>query len=135
MFSEPVHYSRTDTPGWKIRDWDTANKLLNYFDPARRPFAIFTLSDNSYVQALGEKTRLTVEAREYYSNGSFAHWVFGRGEPVGKQEQIKVSTGVTTVDSTQLLAMRDARVIIRQFLETRTFPTTYHRQDVTNRFT
>jgi len=135
MFPEPVHYSRTDTPGWKIHNWETANKLLTYFDPERRPFAIFTLPDKSYVQCLGEKTRLTVEAREYHSGGSFVHWVFGRGIPVGKPEQIKVSTGATTVDTTQLLAMRDARVIIREFLETRTFPSTYHRQDVTERFT
>jgi len=135
MFPEPVHYSRADCPaGWKIRDWDTANKLLSYFDTERRPFAIFTLPDNSYVQCLGAKTRLTVEAREYHSNGSFTHWVFGRNAPIGVQEQIKVSTGITTVDTTQLLAMRDARSIIRQFLETRTFPANYYRHDITSRF-
>jgi hypothetical protein len=136
MFPEPVHYSRADCPaGWKIRDWDTANKLLSYFDTERRPFAVFTLPDNSYVQCLGAKTRLTVEAREYHSNGSFTHWVFGQNAPIGVQEQIKVSTGITTVDTSQLLAMRDARSIIRQFLETRTFPTNYYRHDITSRFT
>jgi hypothetical protein len=136
MFPEPVHYSRADCPaGWKIRDWETANKLLSYFDSERRPFAIFALPDNSYVQCLGTKTRLTVEARVFRSDGSFTHWVFGRGEPVGSQERIEVSSGVTVVDSTQLLAMRDARLIIRQFLETRTFPADYYRQDVTERFT
>jgi hypothetical protein len=134
-FPEPVHYSRADCPtGWKIRDWETANKLLNYFGPDRRPFAIFTLPDNSYVQALGAKRRLTVEAREYHTDGSFTHWVFGRGAPVGTPERVEVSTGPVTVDETQLLAMRDARVIIKQFLETRTFPSSYHRQDVTERF-
>jgi hypothetical protein len=46
MFPEQVHYSRAGCPiGWKIRDWETANKLLSYFDPERRPFAIFTLPD------------------------------------------------------------------------------------------
>ena len=135
MFPEPVHYSRADCPaGWKIRDWDIANKLLSYFDSERRPYAIFTLPDNSYVQCLGTKKRLTVEAREFRPDGSFTHWVFGRGEPVGLQERVEVSSGVTVVDSTQLLAMRDARLIIRQFLETRTFPLAYHRQDVTVRY-
>jgi hypothetical protein len=135
MFPEPVHYSRTDCPaGWKIRDWDTANHLLSYFDSERRPFAIFTLPDNSYVQCLGTKTRLTVEARNFSKNGSFTHWVFGRSVPTGLQERIEVSTGVTIVDSTQLLKMRDARLIIRQFLETRTFPEDYHRENVTSRF-
>ena len=134
-FPELVHYSRADcVAGWKIRDWETANKLLSYFEPKRRPFAIFTLADNSYVQCMGAKTRLTVEAREYHTDGSFTHWVFGRGAPAGTPERIEVSTGAVTVDTTQLLVMRDARLIIRQFLETRTYPTTYYRQDVTERF-
>jgi hypothetical protein len=135
MFPDPVHYSRNDSPGWKIRDWETANKLLSYLEPNRRPFAIFTLPDNSYVQCLGSKTRLTVEAREYQHDGSFTHWVFGRGAPVRAPERIEVSTGTVTVDASQILALRDARLIIRQFLETRTFPTAYDRQDITERFT
>lgn len=136
MFPEAVHYSRTDCPvGWKIRDWDTANKLLSYLEPERRPFAIFTLPDNSYVQCLGSKRRLIVEAREYHSNGSFTHWVFGRGTPLREPVVVAVSTGTVTVDISQVLAMRDARQIMRQFLETRTFPPAYHRQDVTTRFT
>jgi hypothetical protein len=127
MFPEPVHYSRTDCPtGWKIRDWETANKLLSYFEPERRPFAIFTLPDKSYVQCLGAKTRLTV---------AFTHWVFGRGTLTGSSERIRVSTGDVTADTSQLLSMRDARLIVRQFLEARTFPSVYHRHDVAERFT
>jgi hypothetical protein len=134
MFTEPVHYQRNDTPGWNIRDWATANRLLRYFDPERWPFATFTLQDNSYVQCLGGKRRLTVEAREYRPDGSFTHWVFGRGRPLCESVSIEVSTGAVTIDVTQQLTMRDARVIMRQFLETRTFPDTYHREDVTQRF-
>jgi hypothetical protein len=136
MFPEPVHYSRTDCPaGWKIPDWDTANKLLSYLEPERRPFAIFTLSDKSYVQCFGAKMRLTVEAREYHQDGLFTHWVFGRGTLIGHSERIESATGDVTVDASQLLLMRDARVIIRQFLEARTFPAVYHRQNVSERFT
>jgi hypothetical protein len=134
MFPERVQYQRTDTPGWHIRDWDTANKLLSYFDPDRRPFAIFTLPDKSYVQCLGSKRRLTVEARVYRPDGSFTHWVFGRGRPLSEPVCIEVSTGAVTIDVTQQLAMRDARIIIRQFLDTRTFPDNYHREDVTKNF-
>ncbi len=136
MFPEPVHYSRTDCPtGWKIRDWETANKLLSYFEPERRPFAIFTLPDNSYVQCLGAKTRLTVEAREYHQDGSFTHWVFGRGAPTDSSERIEVSTG--DVDGGHFTAPFDARCPRhhRQFLEARTFRQVYHRHDVTERFT
>ena len=136
MFPMPVHYKRNDTPaGWKIRDWETANKLLSYLDPNLRPFAILTLPDNSYVQCLGCKRRLTVEAREYRPDGSFKHWVFGRSLPQSEPVRIEVSTGVVTIDATQQLTMRDARIIIRQFLETQTFPNKYHREDVTERYT
>lgn len=135
MFPEPVHYSRTDSPGWKIKDWETANCLLGYLEPIERPFAIFALPDESYVQCLGKKTRLTVEARVCNPDGTFVHYVFGKGPPVSRVEVIEVSTGTSEVDATQVLAMRDARLIIRQFLETRTFPAKYQAQDVTAKFT
>lgn len=135
MFPEPVHYSRTDSPGWKIRDWDSANSLLGYLEPTRRPFAIFELSDSSYVQCFGSKTRLTVEAREISPGGAFTHWVFGKGIPTGVTVDVESSTAVVTVDETQVLAMRDARLIIRQFIESRSFPLRYHRVDISSRFT
>ena len=134
MFPTLIHYQRNDSPGWKIRDWDTANKLLGYLDPQVRPFAVFTLPNNSYAQCLGSKRRLTVEVREYAADGSFTHWVFGRGPLSGHSDTIEVSTGAVTVDTSQLLTMRDARLIIRPFLELQSFPTTYSRHDVTARF-
>ena len=134
MFPETVHFKRNDSPGWDIADWDTANSLLSYLDPERRPYATFMLTDDSYVQCLGSKRRLTVEAREYRPDGSFSHWVFGRGKPLSEPIRIEVSTGGLTIDVTQQLTMRDARVIIRQFLETRTFPDAFYREDVTQRF-
>lgn len=134
MFPVPVHFSRNDSPGWKIRDWETANKLLSYLELNKRPFAIFSLPDESYIQCLGEKTRLTVEARVYRADRLFSHWVFGRGVPTGTVEAIEVSSGVITVDRSQLLKLSDARIIIRQFLETQTFAPEYHRLEVTHRF-
>jgi len=134
-FPEPVHYSRTDcTVGWKIKDWDTANKLLSYLEPDHRHFAIFELPDRSFAQCLGRKTALTVEAREFHEDGTFTHWVFGKGPLTGETTQVGGDAGVVTVGTSQVLKMRDARVILRQFLETRTFPEQYERQDVTERF-
>jgi len=134
-FSQRVHYSRTDQPkGRDIADWTTANKLLGYLDPVRRHFAIFDLPNGSYVQCLGGKKALTVEARVYGPGGRFTHWVFGKGLLCGLQTQVGSSAGVVTVDRTQVLQIRDARLIIRQFLETNTFPAQYHKQDVTERF-
>jgi hypothetical protein len=112
----------------RLGDGKQALKLLRSGAPS---FRHLHSARYSYVQCLGAKTRLTVEAREFQQNGSFNHWVFGRGAITGTQERIGVSTGDPIVDSSQMLAMRDARIIIRHFLETRTFPLAYHRQDVT----
>jgi len=133
-FPERVHYSRTDdTAGWDIGDWETANNLLAQLDPQRRHYAIFELPDGSYVQCLGSKKALTVEARAYHAGGRFTHWVFGKGAPCGLRTEAGGRLGIVTIDRTQVLQMRDARLIIRQFLETRTFPKQYHQQDVTGR--
>jgi hypothetical protein len=134
-FPERVDYVCADGSEMKMPDWNVANWQLRYLDPSRRPFMVFALPNGSFIQCLGSKQRLTVEARECRPDGSFTHWVFGRGRPQREPVQIKVSTGQVTLDVSQVLTMRQARPIIRQFLETRTFPAEFHRQDVTHRFT
>lgn len=134
MFPQIVHYARSDTSGWKIRDWDTANKLLDYLEPERLHFASFTLPDDSYVQCIGKKTALAIEAREYFEDGSFTHWVFGKGALVGREVRVGGTPGTVGVDESQVLKMRDARRVIRQFLETRTYPDQYAKQDISARF-
>jgi len=134
MFPERVHYSRADGVSWPIKDWETANQLLGYLNPTRNHFVIFELPDHSYIQCLGSKTALTVECREFRSNGSFSHWVFGKGPLTGTTETVGPETSEVSVDASQILAMRDARVLIRQFLETRTFSDRYTRTDVSSKF-
>jgi hypothetical protein len=134
-FPRRVRCSATDQPsGWDISNWEAANNLLGGFDPARRHYSIFDLPDGSYVQCLGTKKALTVEARLYGSGAKFTHWVFGKGTPCGLRTQVGTELGTVTVDRTQVLKMRDARLIIPQFLETRAFPLQYYRQDITERF-
>lgn len=133
-FPEPVHYSRTDAPGWKIRDWDTANELLGHVDPNKRPYAIFERLDGSYIQCLGSKTRLTVEARTCGVDNAFRHVVFGKGPVVGTRTLITASTGDVEVDESQVLKMRDARLIIRAFLVREPTPGRYVEEDVSSRF-
>ena len=135
MFPGTVRYSRTDAPaGWDIRDWDTANKLLGYLEPERRHYAIFAFDDNCYVQCLGCKTALTVEARVYSDTTSFQHFVFGKADATGETTTVGNLENCVTVDTSQVLKMRDARLIIRQFLETRTFHNRYVTTDVTDKF-
>jgi hypothetical protein len=135
LFPERVCYSRPGAyPGWHIKDWETANKLLGFLDPDTKNFAIFALPDDSYIQCLGSKKALTVEARIYDSEKRFRHWVFGKGSPSGRKVTVGGIAGQVTVDSSQSLKMRDARLIIRQFLASRSFSQGYFAQEVTERF-
>jgi hypothetical protein len=94
-------------------------------------FVIFGLPDDCYVQCLGSKKALTVEARVYHAGQRFSHWRFGIGAPCGLQTKVGGSQGTVTIDRTQVLQISDARLIIRQFVETKTFPPQYHQEDIT----
>ena len=133
-FSEPIFYRRGGTAGWEIRDWETAEKLLSYLGPKFSDFAVFEKPDHSYVQCAGAKRRLTVEARVFNPNGSFTHFVLGRGEPSNESELIECSEGAIEVDATQVLQLKHARQIMRKFLEDGEFPTDFVATDVTGRF-
>lgn len=129
MFPEQVHYSRADGNGWKIKDWETANKLLSYLNPEKNIFVIFELSDNSYIQCFGSKTELTVEARVYENQKNYEHWVFAKGELNHKKVKLGKEDNFVEVDSSEVLKMRDARIIIKQFLEERSFTEKYSKHE------
>ena len=133
-FPEQVHYSRADGSGWTIKDWDTANKLLSYVSLKDNPFVTFTLPDNSYIQCLGSKVALTVECREIRACGAFRHVVFGKSALSGTTTKVGPESAPVPVDASQVLTMRDARILIRQFLETRTFSERYTATDVSANF-
>ena len=127
-------YAREGTSGWPVKSWETANALLSYLQPVNRSFASFTIAGGSYVQCAGAKTRLTVEVRIVREDGSFTHLVFGKGQLQQRVELIASSAGHVTVDASQVLKMRDARLIIREFVEHQRLHAGYLCEDVTSRF-
>ena len=134
LFPEPIHYSRENSPGWKIREWDTANKLLSYLNTDGMSFACFEKPDGSYFQCAGSKTRLTAEARIYSGPRQYRHFVFGRGDLAGETEKIETSDYEIEVDASQVLQMRHVRLILRPWLEGGAFPHEFQMTDVTERF-
>ena len=133
-FQTPIHYSREGSPGWKVKDWETVNALLSYLNPNGMSYAIFEKPDGSYVQCAGAKRRLTVEARIYDGAERYRHFVFGIGELTGHQEKIQTTQYEIDVDSSQVLQMRHARLILKPWLEGIGFPESFRRTDVTGRF-
>jgi hypothetical protein len=134
VFPKPIRYSRENSPGWKIKDWETANKLLSYLNTDGMSFACFQKPDGSYVQCAGSKARLTAEARIYDSPGRYRHFVIGRGELTGESEKIQTTDYEIEVDASQVLQMRHVRLVFRPWLEGGTFPGQFQMTDVTERF-
>lgn len=135
-FPKPVHFSREDSPtGWKIKDWDTANALLSYLNTKGRSFVCFQKEDGSYVQCAGSKRRLTVEARIYNEDKSFKHLVFGKGQLKNEKEKVDTTDYHVLVDSSQVLQMRHARLIMKPWLEGEEFPSEFEVTDMTETLT
>lgn len=111
-------YEREGSPGWNIKSWEDANHLLGYQKTEGPSFTVFTISNGSFVQCAGGKTKLTVEAKIVNPNGHAKHYRFGKGALAGGKTQIECNCGPITVDSSQVLNMKDARLIIRHFVET-----------------
>jgi hypothetical protein len=126
-------YQREGTPGWRLTSWLDANHLLGYLNPNGPSSISFTLEDGSYIQCAGAKTRLTVEARLISPRGDL-HVVFGKGARTGIKEIIACSVGPITVDSSQILQMRDARKLIRHFVERQLLLDSYVAEDISARF-
>lgn len=134
-FPEPIHYSRENSPGWKIKDWDTANKLLSYLNNTDgMSFACFEKPNGGYVQCAGSKTRLTAEARIYDSPGRFRHFVFGRGDLIGETQKVETMEYEIEVDASQVLQLRHVRLLLRPWLEGGAFPDDFQMTDVTERY-
>ena len=112
-----AHYEREGTTGWPIKSWEDANALLGYQKAEGPSFTVFTLKSGSYVQCVGGKKSLVVEARVLESDSNFKHYRFGKGNQVASEEVIECNCGPITVDKSEALSMRDARLIIRHFVE------------------
>lgn len=133
----PWHLHRSLSDGWpsqRVDDWGTAKLLLRQAITALPGTEVFSLPDGSFAHCLGSKAALTVEIRECRSGGGFTHWVIGRGPLTGKPAFVRGPDSRKRVDSSQVLTLRDAQSIFREFLQRRAIPARYGRTDVTARF-
>lgn len=133
----PWHVHRLSGDGWpsqRIDDWDTAALMLQQRITRLPDREVFSLPDGSYAQCLGSKAALTVEVRECRAGGGFTHWILGKGPLTGKSAVVRGPDSTDRVDSSQVLTLRDAQSIFREFLQLRAIPARFTRTDVTSRF-
>ena len=87
------------------------------------------------VQCAGGKTKLTVEARVTEQGDAFKHYRFGKGGLSDRNVVIECNCGPFTADETQVLKMKDARLIIKHFVENNgELLSGYEAQDISNVF-
>lgn len=133
-FPDRVLFQPSDSPVVFLHDWDTVLARLTYFARGEPDFTILEIEDGSYVQCAGTTKRLTAETRRYDKAREFTHFVWGKGRITGKTEQVSCTDGTVTVDSSQILTMRDARVLIMAFLEGTHMLDKYIPENITHRF-
>ena len=129
-----VLFHPSSSPVLFLYDWDAVLGRLHYFAYKGPDFMILEVESGDYIQCAGVKKRLTVETRRYTAGKEFRHEVWGKGILTGFAEKIDCTDGEIEVDSSQVLAMRDARLLIRAFLEQDEMPALYQGTDVSNRF-
>lgn len=117
-----------------LYDWEIVLSRLSYFGHKGPDFTVLELKDGSYVQCAGSKNRLTVETRTYGPERSFQHMIWGRSTCTGVKARIESIDGYIEVDASQILQMRDARIIIKAFIEKEEIPGTYISTDATFSF-
>jgi hypothetical protein len=64
----------------------------------------------------------------------FQHFVFGSGPIQNQVDAIATTEYQITVDKSQILRMRDARLIMKPWLEGNDFPAKYTLTNITERF-
>jgi len=123
--------------GWPViflYDWETVLLRLKYFAQKGPDYLTLELEDGSYVQCAGEKRRLVVESRSYSSDRQFRHLAWGKGALRHVADSVQCVDGIVSADASQILEMRDARIIIRSIVESSAPPSLYTATDITDRF-
>lgn len=111
--------------------------FLGWISPAVCPFITITKENKEsgdYIQCAGSKQRITVELRLHGTQGSFVHYVLGKGHLKKIERDIKCSIGPIKVDASQVLKIEDARELFYHFMEHTAIHPNYTASDITNMF-
>jgi hypothetical protein len=115
-------------------DWEAVDEALGRIRSRGPSFFILSDAGGSYVQALGNQRRLTVEFRQVAPGGDLAHFVLGQGPATEEVTVFQSSAGRFAVYRHEALSLEDARRIFSHFYETGGVPSAYALREVTGEF-
>ena len=98
--------------------------------PAGQEFAHPEYLDN-YLQCAGTAECMTVELRVTHEDGTYTHWVLGRGPLTGGEtERVVWDTGQTMVHPEEVWTAEQAAPLFEQYARERTVPDWVHRREL-----
>lgn len=103
----------------------------------RSSFGRFELDDESYLQFLGTKDALCIEARIYkksWGRSIFKHYAFAQSDLSGEIVRLGNSEYYLDVDSSEILTRKELKLIARSFLLNRSIETKFIARDVTSKY-
>ena len=115
-------------------NWNGIKTELNKMDGIKNGYLILENDKGDYIQCAGQSEMLTVEYR-LNSEPKFKHYVIGKGK---NKSPIKVSwvvlqtkVGEIMIHEEEVLNLKDAELIFKEFYEEQTIPTELNKRNVT----
>ena len=125
---------KTQTTELKDINWDAIKTELNKLDGTENGFLALENDNGDYVQCAGNTSILTIEYR-LNSNPNFKHYVVGKGKDKNPMKvswvALQNNVGPIMVHKEEVLNIKDAEWVFKEFFENQTIPAELNKRNVT----
>lgn len=125
---------KTEKSEWKNPNWNEIKTELNKLDGIENGYLILENDNGDYVQCAGNLNMLTVEYR-LNSKTNFKHYVIGKGKDISpmkvKWSILQTNVGKIMVHKEEVLNLKYAQLIFKEFYENQTIPSELNKRNVT----
>ncbi|NRR93381.1 hypothetical protein HSX10_17540 [Winogradskyella undariae] len=125
---------KTQKAELKSINWDGIKNELNKLDGIGNGYLTLENDNGDYIQCAGNPSMLTVEFR-LNSKPNFKHYVLGKGKDKSPMKvswiALQNNVGPIMVHKEEVLNIKDAEWIFKEFFENQTIPTELNKRNVT----
>ncbi|WP_420322196.1 hypothetical protein [Flagellimonas sp.] len=125
---------KTQKAELKSINWDGIKSELNKLDGIENGYLTLENDNGDYIQCAGNKSMLTVEYR-LNSKPNFKHYVIGKGKDKSPMKVswsvLQTNVGEIMVHKEEVLDLKDAELIFKEFYETQAIPSELNKRNVT----
>ena len=125
---------KTQKTELKNINWDGIKTELIKLDGIENGYLILENDNGDYIQCAGQPKMLTVEYR-LNSKPNFKHYVIGKGKDKSPMKvswiALQNNLGPIMVHKEEVLNLKDAELIFKEYYEKQTIPTELNKRNVT----